>query len=101
MERRRQHRPLAHQDGNPVECGQHVDLGPGRDDPWGADEDAGQGRPLAGPEHEIGFERLLLAPVAVAPDDGVEDAEGPLVGAPVEDLAGDQDQPGAGAQQGK
>ena len=86
VERRRQHRPLAHQDRHAVEGGQDVDRVPDRDHQRGPDEDGRQGRPLAGPEHDVGFEGLLLAPVAVAADDGVEDAEGALVRAPVEDL---------------
>ena len=42
-----------------------------------------------------------LAAVAVAPDDGVEHAEGPLVGSPVEHLLGHEHQAGAGPEDGQ
>ena len=50
---------------------------------------------------EIGLEGVDLATVGVAAHRDVEDAEAALVVATVEDLGGQQDQPGAGAEDGQ
>ena len=73
--------------GTPSSVASTSTASPDRDHQRGPDEDGGQRRALARPEHDVGLEGLLLAPVAVAADDGVEHAEGALVRAPVEHLA--------------
>ena len=50
---------------------------------------------------EIGLEGLPLASEPVAPDRAVEEAEGPLVGSPVDHGRGQQDQAGARPQHRK
>jgi hypothetical protein len=64
----------------------------------GSDEDT-----IESPDPEAwGQDRALegvdLAPVAVAPDDEIDPAEGPLVRPAVDDLGGEQDHPRAGAE---
>ena len=87
--------------GHAVEGGQDIDRVADRDHQRGPDEDGRQGRALAGPEGDVGLEGLLLASVAVATHDGIEQAEGALVRTPVEHLAGDQHEAGARPEEWK
>src|SRR5690242_8590299 len=82
----------------PLPLCQHLDVGADVLDPRRADEHAVQRRLLAG-ELELGLEARDLAPERVPAHDHVGEPEVGLVGAPVDGAAGEQDHPGARAQE--
>src|SRR5260370_13193503 len=101
MEGGRPHRALSAQHRAAVVAGEDLDVGSGGFEVGGAEEPPGErgaGEPRDG---EGGLEGLELGAVAVAADGGVEDREGRLVGATVEDFGGEEDQAGAGAEDGE
>lgn len=97
--------------------GEDLDCGPEADDAGGSDEHGWEGSSCIGStEPEVGtgvtergvegtsveerLEGAPLAPVPVPADGALERAEGALVGPAVEDGGSEQDQPGAGAEDG-
>src|SRR5438105_14663683 len=94
-------RPLAGRHGfTGRESGEHLDAVADALDPRGPDEHTREGSTGQAGDFKWSLERVPLAAVGIAPDGEVDSAEYGLVGAPVEDLGGEQDQPGAGAEDG-
>ncbi len=81
-----------------VEAGDNLNLGTGMLDERSPDEDRVERSDAQGLDRHVGLEGLDLPPVAVAPDPDIEGPEGDLVSPAVEDLAAQEDQPGAGGQ---
>src|SRR5580693_5973787 len=78
-----------------AKAGDNFDAIPGALDARRADEHGAERSHTELCDWKVGFEGVDLATVAIAPDADVEGAERELVGASVEDLAAQQDQPGA------
>src|SRR4051794_33027780 len=70
-------------------------------DARGPDEYTREGSTGQAGDFKWSLERLVLAAVGVAPDGEVHGAQQDLVGPPPEHLGGEQDQPGAGAEDGQ
>ena len=78
--------------------GQHLDRRAGALDLGGTDEHAAERTAGQAGDVELRLEGLPLAPVAVAAHGRVEQTERTLVGAAVDDLGREHDQPGAGRE---
>ena len=98
MERGGHHAILAHEHRIAPVAGEHLHVRPRRLDSGSPDEHAVKRRPVEPGDIEVGLEAVELAAVAVALHGDVEGAEVPLVGSPVVDLLGEQDQPGTRAE---
>ena len=83
------------------EPGDHVDARSDALDARGPDEHTREGSTGEAGDFKWSLERLVLAAVGVAPHGDVDGAEDGLVGPPVEHLGGQEDQPGAGAEDGE
>ena len=90
-------RPWRSSTGTPSCAAQHLDAGADALDQRGPDEH-GVERVVEPGDVEVGLEAVDLAAVAVAAHGDVDGAEAALVGPAVEDLGGQQDHPGAGAE---
>src|SRR5437867_11680461 len=79
-------------------AGEHFDALADALDPRGPDEHTREGSTGEAGDFKWSLERLVLPAVGVAPHGQVDGPENRLVGPAVEHLGGQEDQPGAGAE---
>src|SRR4051794_17214251 len=101
METREPDRALTAEDGNAVVLREHFNGVARTLDDRRANEDARERPARKVADVERGFERLPLAPVAVAPHGDVEQVERMLIGPAVDDLVRAHDQSRAGRERGQ